>query len=125
MDYHTLRFDGRSGPREIELQVATSTRERMRGLLGRAPLQTAQGMLLLSCRLIHTIGMGYPLDLVYLARDGRVLKVTAGLPARRMDGHWRARSVLEMASGEAERCGITVGVRLPLECIGQPVTRAA
>lgn len=119
MHHYTLRFTGNTGPQSLELLVAASALERMRGLLGRAPLKAAEGMLLLSCRLIHTIGMGYPLDLVYLARDGRVLKVTAALAARRMDGHWRAHSVLEMAAGEAARCGIAAGVQLPLQRIGQ------
>jgi uncharacterized membrane protein (UPF0127 family) len=119
MHHTTLRFAGNTGPQAIELRVASSALERMRGLLGCAPLQAAEGMLLLSCRLIHTVGMDYPLDLVYLARDGRVLKVTAKLPARRMDGHWRAHSVLEMAAGEAARCGIVAGMQLPLGSLGQ------
>ena len=111
---HILRFDLGGGPRAIELMVAATARERMRGLLGRRPLQGFEAMLLRSCRLIHTIGMGYPLDLVYLRRDGTVLKVTESLPARRIDGHWRAHSVLEMAGGAAARCGIEVGAKLPL-----------
>ena len=125
MQRHTLRFFGQHGPRAIELLIASTAPERMRGLLGRAPLQAGEGMLLVSCRLIHTFGMGYPLDLVYLARDGHVLKVTAALPKRRMDGHWRAHSVLEMAAGQAQHCGIARGVQLPLESIGRPAARAA
>lgn len=113
MHHHLLRTDAG----DIDVMVAASAGERMRGLLGRAPLQASEGMLLLSCRMIHTIGMRYPLDLVYLARDGRVLKVTAALAPRRMDGHWRARHVLEMAGGEAARCRIVPGVTLPLDGI--------
>ena len=115
MHHYTLSFTGAAGPQAIDVQVASTAPERMRGLLGRAPLQAAEGMLLVACRLIHTFGMGYPLDLVYLARDGRVLKVTSDLKARRIDGHWCAHSVLEMAAGEARRCGIEVGVQLPLQ----------
>lgn len=110
MHHHLLHTDAGA----IDVMVAASARERMRGLLGRAPLRAREGMLLLSCRMIHTIGMQYPLDLVYLARDGRVLKVTAALAPRRMDGHWRARHVLEMAAGEAARCRIAPGVTLAL-----------
>jgi uncharacterized membrane protein (UPF0127 family) len=121
MHHHTLRFAGRGGACAIRLMVASTARERMRGLLGRAPLQAAEGMLLLSCRMIHTIGMGYPLDLIYLDRYGRVLKVTEALPPLRMDGHWRARHVLEMAAGEAARCEIASGIILPLALIGQSV----
>lgn len=121
MHHHVLRIDGG----DLQLMVASTAPERMRGLLGRAPLQGREGMLLLSCRLIHTFGMGYPLDLVYLARDGRVLKVTAALAPRRMDGHWRARHVLEMAAGEAARCRIVPGMVLPLAQIGHASAVAA
>jgi uncharacterized membrane protein (UPF0127 family) len=114
MRRHTLRFETARGPQALDILIAATARERMRGLLGRAPLQAFEAMLLRSCRLIHTVGMGYPLDLVYLRRDGTVLKVTAALPARRIDGHWRAHSVLEMAAGMAARCGIRAGERLPL-----------
>jgi uncharacterized membrane protein (UPF0127 family) len=114
MDRFELSVGGACGPRSIRLMVASSMLERMRGLLGRPDLQAAEGMLLQSCRLIHTFGMRYPIDLVYLDRKGRVLKVTPALPARRMDGAWRAHSVLEMAAGEAGRCGIVPGLELPI-----------
>lgn len=114
MHYHTLDFDGGAGHRRLSVMVAASAPERMRGLLGRPALQAGQGMLLMSCWLIHTFGMGYPIDLVYLRRDGRVVKVTPALAPRRVSGCWRAHCVLELAAGEARRCGIAPGVRLPL-----------
>lgn len=116
MDIYTIEFSGEAGLRRIKLAVASTPLERMRGLLGRPRLEPGEGMLLQSCRLIHTVGMRYPLDLVYLDRAGLVLKVTTDLPAFRMDGHWRAHSVLEMATGEAAVCGISPGVRLPFDC---------
>jgi len=121
MKRQILHFEFDRGPQSLEILVAATVRERMQGLLGRAPLRQDQAMLLRSCRLIHTIGMAYSLDLVYLRRDGAVIKVTAALPARRVDGHWRAHSVLEMATGAAARCGIAVGRRLPLASM-TPVT---
>lgn len=90
----------------LDLMVATSTLERMRGLLGRAALGPREGMLLPKCGMIHTFGMAYPIDVVYLDRRNRVLKVSPALAPRRMDGHWRARTVLELAAGTAQACGI-------------------
>lgn len=110
----TLRFELGRGPQAIDVMIAASARERMRGLLGRAPLRAGEAMLLRPCRLIHTVGMDYPLDLVYVRCDGTVLKVTSALPAWRVDGHWRAHGVLEMAAGAAALCGIRRGDRLPL-----------
>ena len=115
MQRQTVRFELGCGPQALDVMVAATPLERMQGLLGRAPLQAFEAMLLRSCRLVHTIGMGYPLDLVYLKRDGTVLKVTQALPARRIDGHWRAHSVLEMAAGMAATCGIRRGDRLLLD----------
>lgn len=125
MRHITLEFCGAAGPRALTLMVSESAPERMRGLLGRPMLGPAQGMLLDSCRLIHTFGMRYRLDLVYLNRQGLVLKVTEALAARRIDGHWRAHSVLEMAGGEARRCGIAAGVQLPLAAIARAAQVAA
>lgn len=98
----------------LDLMIATSTLERMRGLLGRSALGPREGMLLLKCGMIHTFGMGYPIDVVYLDRRNRVLKVSPALRPRRMDGHWRARTVLELAAGTAQACGIRPGCALAL-----------
>jgi uncharacterized membrane protein (UPF0127 family) len=114
MKRQLLHFEFDRGLQTLEIMVAATAPERMQGLLRRPPLRPDQAMLLRSCRLIHTIGMTYPLDLVYLRKDGTVLKVTPALPARRIDGHWHAHSVLEMAAGAAAYYGIAVGRHLPL-----------
>ena len=44
---------------------------RLRGLLGRS-LQEDGGLLLTPCNAIHTIGMGYPIDALYLNRNNFV-----------------------------------------------------
>lgn len=119
MQYHDIQFNGRAGARKLQVMVAASMTERMRGLLRRPSPGSAQGMLLQPCRLIHTFGMAYPIDVIYLRRDGTVVKVTPALAPARMDGHWRAHSVLEMAAGEAERCGIGPGCIVPLPGAGR------
>jgi uncharacterized membrane protein (UPF0127 family) len=112
MRYASLHFQGAGGAHTLELMIADSMLERMRGLLARATPAGSQGMLLPACRLVHTLGMRYPIDVVYLARDGHVLKVTAALTPGRIDGHWGARSVLEMGAGAAIRCGVVPGAAL-------------
>lgn len=114
MQHIPMTFSGAFGTRTVDLMVANTVFERMRGLLAREALRKQQGMLLQACRLIHTCGMRYPIDVVYLSRDGVVVKVTSALVPCRADGHWRAHSVLEMAAGEASRCGIRPGTVLPL-----------
>ncbi|MRW90362.1 DUF192 domain-containing protein [Duganella sp. FT80W] len=107
---HALRFDTHA----IDVMVAASAPARMRGLLARPPLQAGQGMLIRPCNLIHTIGMAYAIDVVFLRRDGLVLKVASAVPPLRFRGHWRAHCVLELAAGEAARCAIVPGITLPI-----------
>jgi uncharacterized membrane protein (UPF0127 family) len=109
----SLAFNGQLGPQQLVLLVAESAIERMRGLLARQALGRGEAMLLPSCRLIHTVGMAYPIDVVFLRRDGMVLKVAKAVVPGRASGHWRAHSVLELAAGEADRHGIACGVSLP------------
>lgn len=85
---------------------------RMRGLLGKRSLESGEGLLIRPAPSIHTFFMRFPIDVVFLSRQGEVLKVAERVPP------WRARScrhsyaVLELAAGEAGRRGIAVGDRL-------------
>jgi uncharacterized membrane protein (UPF0127 family) len=114
MNHFLWRFWGAAGDQSVELMVAASMFERARGLLARKALRSRQGMLLRPCSLIHTVGMRYAIDVIYLDKTGRVVKVTEALVPGRVDGHWRARIVLEMAAHEARRCGIVLGLHLPM-----------
>ena len=89
------------------VEIATSHRERTKGLLGRNSFEGA--FLIERCRWVHTIGMRFPLDIAYLDADGHVLKTI------RMSRHrlgipvWKARSVLEAEAGAFARWGLRVG----------------
>ena len=109
-----LRFQSEGRQHAIEVAVADTMLARMRGLLARPPLRTGEGMLIRPCNMVHTVGMGYPIDVVFLRRDGTVLKVAHDVPPLRMRGHWRAHCVLELQAGEARRCAIVPGMTLPL-----------
>ena len=53
---------------------------RVRGLLGRASLPSGEGILLRPASSVHTAFMRFPIDVVFLDRELRVLKVVPGLP---------------------------------------------
>ena len=80
--------------------------ERMRGLLWRPALAPGQGLLIAPCNSVHTFGMRYAIDVVFLDREGRVLKVHAALRPFRMAMARGARQVIELAAGEASRLGL-------------------
>lgn len=109
-----LPFESASGDQALDVMVATSMFERMRGLLGRPALKSAQAMLLRPCNMVHTVGMRYPIDVVFLSRSGQVLKVAPAVAPRRAASHWRSHAVLELAAGEAARCHIVPGTMLAL-----------
>jgi hypothetical protein len=94
--------------------VADSPWPRMRGLLGRRGLESGEGLLLKPAGSVHTFFMRFPIDVVFLSREGDVLKVARALPAWRLAGARRAKAALELGADEAERRGISVGTRLDL-----------
>ena len=66
------------------------------------PLPPGYGLRILKCNSIHTFGMRFALDLVWLGRDGRVVRVDHAVAPRRMKLCVRARSVVETAAGEGD-----------------------
>jgi uncharacterized protein len=54
------------------------------------------------CRSVHTFGMRFALDLVWLDRAGAVVRVDLDVPPRRFRTCWAARSVLEARVGSGE-----------------------
>jgi uncharacterized membrane protein (UPF0127 family) len=60
--------------------------------------------------------MQFPIDVVFLDRDGRALKVVHRLRPWRIAVSLKARSVVELAAGALERHPVEVGDRLFLSC---------
>jgi uncharacterized membrane protein (UPF0127 family) len=94
--------------------VAGSPLTRMRGLLGRRGLESGEGLLLRPAASIHTLFMRFPIDVVFVSRDGEVLKVVAALPPWRTAAARGAKAVIELPAGEAARRGIQAGLRLDM-----------
>ena len=92
--------------------LAETALTRMRGLLGRRNLPGGEGILLKPASSVHMAFMRFPIDAVFLDRELRVVKVASDLRPWRAAGSRGAKSVLEIAAGEAERRGVTVGDRL-------------
>jgi uncharacterized protein len=75
---------------------------RLRGLAGLASLHPDVGLLLPRTRSVHTVGMRFPLDLLWLGRDGEVVRVDREVGPWRQRAAWRARAVVEVGAGRAE-----------------------
>lgn len=79
------------------LEVARTRRARARGLLGRSALDGA--LWLPGVRSVHTVGMAFPLDVAWVSRDGRVLRVVRLRPGRLSGWRPRAAGTLEAEAG--------------------------
>ena len=95
--------------------VADTILTRMRGLLGRRGLPRGQGLLIEPTWSVHTWFMRFPIDVVFLDRDLTVLELRKDLRPWRAAARFRARSALELASGECDRLRLEVGDRLAFE----------
>ena len=91
------------------LHVARRRRERMRGLLGRDALPQGEGLWIPNCRVVHTFGMRFPLDVVYVDRAGRVRKVVEGVRPGRLSACLAAHGVIELGFGAARKLGLSRG----------------
>ena len=89
--------------------IADTPLRRMRGLLGRRELGSDEGMLLRPAPSVQTFFMRFPIDVVFLDRNGVVVGVRPEVRPWRSRSCRRARSTLELRAGEAGRRGVRVG----------------
>ena len=93
-------------------ELADNPFTRMRGLLGRKKLALGHGLLIRPTWSVHTFFMRFTIDVVFLDRELRVLKISHQLRPWRTAARWRAHSALELPAGECARLGLEVGDRL-------------
>src|SRR3954469_473321 len=86
--------------------VADRPLARMKGLLGRRDLPAGEGVWIRPTASIHMLFMRFAIDALFLDREGVIVKIVPGLRPWRMASSARARSVIELRAGEAERRGI-------------------
>ena len=119
MDFEPRRFRrlGRLRAGGIDVPVATGFRSRLLGLalLGRE--RAGPGLLIPRCRSVHTFGMRFPIDIVFLGRadaDGRrvVRRVETMTPGRMAWPRPGVRAVLELPAGSDVRVGDAILCRL-------------
>jgi uncharacterized membrane protein (UPF0127 family) len=100
------RFDGlarRQLPGGLAILVAGNRRSRMLGLSKLDDLPADHAMLFERCRSIHTAGMRFALDLLWLDRDDQVVRLDRAVGPRQLRTCMRARAVVETNAGHGER----------------------
>jgi uncharacterized membrane protein (UPF0127 family) len=99
------------------LAIADTHWTRFRGLLGLGPgdFRNGYGLWIVPCRGIHTLGMRFPIDVVYLDHSLTVIDVVRDLqPWRFAPIHMRAASVLELPCRTAGETRTSVGDRIEI-----------
>lgn len=96
----------------LHVRVARGFLARARGLLLRPRLARDQALLIPRCSSIHTFGMAYPIDVVFLDPLGRVVRVVPELEPWRLAVQLGAAAVLELSPGSADKFGIVVGTQM-------------
>lgn len=91
-------------------RIAATPWSRLRGLLGHAPLEPGEGLLLRGEKAIHTIGMSFPIDVLFLDRGGQIIHLDhCMLPQRASPIVWQASDVLELPAGTLASTGTELG----------------
>jgi uncharacterized membrane protein (UPF0127 family) len=99
------------------LGVADTHWTRLRGLLGLAPgdFRNGYGLWIVPCHGVHTLGMGFPIDVVYLDRAMTVIHIQRDLrPWRFAPVRMLAASVLELPSRTAAETRTDVGDKIEI-----------
>ncbi len=96
------------------VEVAGTRNTRRRGLLGRDRLDETSAMLLAPCAGVHTVGMRFAIDVIFVDRQGYAVKVVRDLKPWRIALASRAHAVIEMPAGSLRWGQVLIGDRLYL-----------
>ena len=91
------------------LTTAFDSKSRRTGLLNHQAMPEGAALIIAPCSAVHTIGMHFDIDIAFVSRDGRVLKVRNAVRPWRMTGALRAFAVIELAAGALEAAGLGAG----------------
>ena len=92
------------------IQVADSSLTRLVGLLGRKGVDAGAGLWIKPSSGVHTVFMRFPIDVIGLDKNRRVIKLWSKLvPYRVTSVSTELRSVIELTAGRIAECGVQLG----------------
>lgn len=106
-----LRNERTGGVVATDILPAFSSAARRTGLLKHASLPAGSAMIIAPTSAIHTFFMRFPIDVAFVARDGRIVKTRAALGPWRMAWAVGAYAVVEMPAGALDRADTRAGDR--------------
>lgn len=100
-----------------QLDLAGRGATRRKGLLGRDQLAPGEGLWIKPCEAVHTVGMRFAIDLVYLDRKHRIRKLRSAVPPWRLSACLTAHSVIELPAGTIRETQTRLGDMLEFTAI--------
>jgi uncharacterized membrane protein (UPF0127 family) len=98
-------------PVGIGLHEARGFRARLLGLAFLHRLDGDDALLIRRCRSVHTFGMRFPIDVVFVDSEWRVLRVVRDMAPRRIAWCRGAAAVIEVNAGDADRLRAGLSLR--------------
>jgi uncharacterized membrane protein (UPF0127 family) len=95
--------------------IADTSAKRRQGLLKHTGLAPGEGLWIVPCEGVHTFFMKFPIDVVFLNKKRKILKIRPNMGRRRMALSLRAHSVLELPAGRLAETQTQAGDELQLE----------
>lgn len=86
-----------------QLLTAFDSASRRQGLLGRDGLPPDSALIIAPSNAVHTFFMRFAIDIAFVRRDGRVIKVRSAVRPYRLAASLRAFAVIELAAGSLEQ----------------------
>jgi uncharacterized protein len=90
------------------LETAFDSTTRNRGLLGRSALPAGSALVLAPCSAVHTFFMRFAIDIAFVDREGRILKVAHAMKPWRLSGTLRGFATIELPAGVVDATGSRV-----------------
>lgn len=97
------------------IDVADTSQKRRTGLLKHTHLAEGEGLWIAPCEAVHTIGMKFAIDVLFLSKKRQVLKIREKMGRWKMAACLRAHSVLELPAGTVEATQTRVSDQLEFE----------
>ena len=98
------------------VEIADTPPKRMQGLLGREFLPEGEALMITHCQSIHMLFMKFPIDVVFLDNQNKVVGVTARIkPFAFSPIFWKSSCAIELPAGTIEATKTCVGDQLVIK----------
>ena len=111
-DDYRLRNERTGAVLATRILTAFDSESRRTGLLQHDSLPAGSGLIIAPSNAIHTFFMRFAIDVAFVTKAGKVVKLRAAVPPWRIVAAFRAYAVIELPAGTLELTGTTEGDQL-------------